>query len=94
MSDNILIHNLEYISGERLEQLVPEMLKKHLNVNDVRFVQIHKNSVRGTINPRPVTITGKLVDPVKKKTKLYRSRKQRSRVHAYLSSSLPKSQLP
>ena len=67
MSDNILIHNLEYISGERLEQLVPEMLKKHLNVNDVRFVQIHKNSVRGTINPRPVTITGKLVDPVKKK---------------------------
>ena len=25
------------------------------------------NSVRGTINSRPVTITGKLVDPVKKK---------------------------
>ena len=44
MRDNILIHNPEYIPGERLEQLVPQLLKEQLNVNDVRFVRIHRNS--------------------------------------------------
>ena len=47
MRDNILIHNLEYIPGEHLEQVVPQLLKEHFKCNDVTFVRTHGNSVRG-----------------------------------------------
>ncbi|XP_062566342.1 uncharacterized protein MCAP_0864-like [Saccostrea cucullata] len=75
MRDNIMIHNLAYASDEKLDQQVPNMLKEYLGV-EVKFVRIHRNSVRGTINSRPVSITGKLVDG-RKKDELLRAQKQK-----------------
>lgn len=65
MRENILIHNLAYTPGENLDQHVPRILKEYSGV-DVKFVRIHRNSVRGVVNSRPVSITGKLVDGRKK----------------------------
>ncbi|XP_062616373.1 uncharacterized protein LOC134278072 [Saccostrea cucullata] len=75
MRDNIMIHNLAYASDEKLDQQVPNMLKEYLGV-EVKFVRIDRNSVRGTINSRPVSITGKLVDG-RKKDELLRAQKQK-----------------
>ncbi|XP_022335963.2 uncharacterized protein LOC111132447 [Crassostrea virginica] len=93
MRDNILIPNLENVPGERLEQLVPQLLRDHLNVNDVRFVRIHRNSVRGRINSNPVTITGKLVDPGKKNQILQakKAKKQGARLPFFITAQEPAS---
>lgn len=61
MRDNILIHNFPYKQGENLMQIIPETIKDTLGV-DVQFVRIHRNSVKGVVNSKPVSITGKLVD--------------------------------
>ncbi|XP_062602165.1 uncharacterized protein LOC134263799 [Saccostrea cucullata] len=65
MRDNILIHNFAYTQGENLNKRVPEVLLETLGV-EVDFVRIHRNSVRGVVNSRPVSITGKLRDRTKK----------------------------
>jgi myosin heavy subunit len=65
MRDNILIHNYAYSPGENLAHSVPNVIKDVLGV-DVDFIRIHRNSVKGLINSRPVTITAKLVDRSKK----------------------------
>lgn len=61
MRDNILIHNFPYKQGENLMQIIPETINDTLGV-DVQFVRIHRNSVKGVVNSKPVSITGKLVD--------------------------------
>lgn len=61
MRDNILIHNFPYKQGENLMQIIPETIKDTLGV-DIQFVRIHRNSVKGVVNSKPVSITGKLVD--------------------------------
>lgn len=65
MRENIHIHNLAYTPVANLDQHVPYILIQYLSV-DVKFVRIHRNSVRGVVNSRPVSITGKLVDGRKK----------------------------
>lgn len=65
MRDNILIHNFPYRQGENLMQIIPKTIKDTLGV-DVQFVRIHRNSVKGVVHSKPVSITGKLVDREKK----------------------------
>ena len=65
MKDNILIHNFDYTPDENLSNSIPKLIQDVLGVQ-VSFVRIHRNSVRGTYNSRPVTITAKLTDRNKK----------------------------
>lgn len=65
MRDNILIHNFAYTPGENLSESIPQLIHEVLGVH-VSFVRIHRNSVKGMMNSRPVSITAKLVDRSKK----------------------------
>lgn len=78
MRENILIHNLAYSPRENLDQHAPRIFKEYLGV-DVKFVCIHRNSVRRVVNSRPVSITGKLVDG-RKKDELLRAQKEKKKV--------------
>lgn len=66
--------------GENLDQRVPRILKERV---DVKFVRIHRNSLRGVVNSRPVSITGKLVDG-RKKEELLRAQKEKKKSKAGL----------
>lgn len=78
MRDNILIHNFPYKQGEHLMQIIPETIKDTLGI-DIQFVRIHRNSVNGAVNSKPVSITGKLVDR-KKKDELLQAQKSKKLV--------------
>lgn len=77
MRDNILIHNFPYKQGENLMQIIPETIKDTLGV-DIQFVRIHRNSVKGVVNSKPVSITGKLVDR-KMKDELLQAQKSKKK---------------
>lgn len=75
MPDNILIHNLSFTPEENLDQPVPRILKEYLGV-EVKFVYVHRNSVRKILNSRSVSITGKSVDG-RKQDELPRAQKEK-----------------
>lgn len=87
MKDNIFIHNLAYTPGEKLDEHVPQILKENLGV-DAKFVRKHRNSAKGTVNSRRVTITRKLVD--RQRDELLREQKgKRGRVNLPFFDTAP-----
>lgn len=54
-------------------QVIPKTIKDTLGV-DVQFVRFYRNSVKGVVNSKQVSITGKLVDR-KKKDELLQAQK-------------------
>lgn len=54
-------------------QVIPKTIKDTLGV-DVQFVRFYRNSVKGVVNSKQMSITGKLVDR-KKKDELLQAQK-------------------
>lgn len=91
MRGNILNHNFAYNPGENLSESNSQLIHEVLGV-EVSFVRIYRNSVKGTMNSRPVSITAKLVDRSKKDEILHAQKAkklQRVKLPLFITSQDP-----